>query len=134
MIPRTTLSLIPKKVYLLLFFTGIALGGWAQSKVWSLEDCIATAKANNLQVQRQNLQVGAAKTDLKLAKAANLPNLSGWYTHNLSSGKTVNFEDYTYINTQYQDGNLGIRGRLPLFQGLQGYGNFTGVEEQDSAG
>lgn len=90
-------------------------------KVWSLEDCIRTAKINNLQVQRQMLQVGAARTDLWLSKAANLPRLNGWYTHNLNSGKTVNFENYTYINTQYQDGNAGLQARLPLFQGLQGW-------------
>ena len=89
--------------------------------IWSLEDCISTAKANNIQVQRQQLQAGAARSDLRSAKAATLPSLSGWFTHNINSGKTVNFEDYSYINTQYQDGNIGIRARLPLFEGMQGW-------------
>ena len=125
---RTNLSLLTKKLSLLLILFGLVTGGWAQvssgkdkAKVWTLEDCIATAKANNIQVQRQHLQANAAKSDLKLAKMGTLPSLSGWYAHNLNSGKTVNFEDYSYINTTYQDGNAGVQARLALFQGMQGW-------------
>ena len=90
-------------------------------KVWTLEECIATARVNNIQVMRQKLQEDAGKSDLLSARAGTLPSVSGWFSHNLSSGKTVNFEDYSYINTTYQDGNLGLQASLPLFDGLQGY-------------
>lgn len=90
-------------------------------KVWTLEECINTAKDSNIQVQRQQLQVEAAKSNFQAAQAGRLPSVSGWFSHNLSSGKTVNYEDYTYINTQYQDGNMGIQGTLPLFDGLKGW-------------
>lgn len=128
MIARTSISLVIKKLSLPLILFANVTGGWAQDnsgngglKTLTLEDCIATAKANNIQAQRQMLQVNAARSDLKYAKAATLPSLSGWYAHNLNSGKTVNFEDYSYINTQYQDGNAGVSGRLPLFQGMQNW-------------
>ncbi len=125
---RTTLSIVSKKLSLWLILSGIITGGWAQvssvndpSKVWSLEDCIATAKANNIQTQRQSLQANAARSDLKYAKVATLPSLSGWYAHYLNSGKTVNVENYSYINTTYQDGNAGLSASLPLFAGMQNW-------------
>lgn len=90
-------------------------------KVWSLQACIETAKEQNIQVQRQKILIDAAKSRLNTSRAQALPTVDGWATHNYSSGKTVNYEDYTYINTQYQDGNLGVQASLPLFQGLSGW-------------
>jgi len=105
-----------------LAVSGLLSTRTAQSqKVWTLEECIETAKSNNLQVQRQKLQIDASRSNLWSAKAGALPSISGWVTHNLSSGKTVNYENYSYINTQYQDGNMGIQASLPLFLGLEGY-------------
>ena len=128
MIPRTIFTKVSRRLFLTIILGGTISFAWSQSssglpegKVWSLEECIATAKANNIQAQRQLLQVEGATSDLRLAKAATLPSMSGWYAHNLNSGKTVNFEDYSYINTQYQDGNAGLQARLPLFQGMQGW-------------
>ena len=123
MISRTSISYKLSRYFFILIFIGAGSSAFSNdpgTKVWTLEDCIATAKANNLQVKRQLIQADGAKTDIWLSKAANLPNLYGWYSHYLNSGKTINVEDYSYINTQYQDGNLGIRTSLSLFQGFQG--------------
>lgn len=92
-------------------------GIMAQQK-WTLEECIRHAQNQNISVKRQNLQIRSSKSNLQTARAGRLPSLSAWASHNLSSGKTVNFEDYSYINTEYQDGNMGIQGQLPLFSGL----------------
>lgn len=89
----------------------------AQQK-WTLEECIRHAQNQNISVKRQNLQIRSSKSNLQTARAGRLPILSAWASHNLSSGKTVNFEDYSYINTEYQDGNIGIQGQLSLFNGL----------------
>lgn len=86
-----------------------------------LEDCIQMALDRNIGLKRQGLQVDLAKDNLQTSQAARLPNLEGFYSHNLSSGKTVNYENYTYINTKYQDGNVGIQGSLPLFSGFSNW-------------
>ncbi len=83
-----------------------------------LEDCIQMALDRNIGIKRQGLQVDLAKDNLQTSQAGRLPSLEGFYSHNMSSGKTVNYEDYTYINTQYQDGNVGMQGSLPLFSGF----------------
>ncbi len=87
-------------------------------KEMKLEECIQIALDRNIGIKRQGLQVDLAKDNLQTSRAGRLPNIEGFYSHNLSSGKTVNFEDYTYINTKYQDGNVGVQGSLPVFSGL----------------
>lgn len=84
----------------------------------NLEECIQTALSRNIGIERQGLQIDLAKDNLQTSRAAQLPDIQGFFAHNLSSGKTVNYEDYTYINTQYQDGNIGVQGTLPIFSGF----------------
>jgi outer membrane protein len=87
-------------------------------KVMNLEECIQMALDRNIGLKRQGLQVDLAKDNLQTSQAARLPNIEGFYAHNLSSGKTVNYENYTYINTKYQDGNVGFQGTMPIFSGF----------------
>jgi len=90
-------------------------------KELKLEECIQIAIERNIGIKRQGLQVDLAKDNLQTVRAGRLPNLEGFYAHNLSSGKTVNYENYTYINTKYQDGNVGVQGTLPVFSGFSGW-------------
>lgn len=87
-------------------------------KEMNLEECIQIALEKNIGIARQELQVDLAKDNLQTSQAAHLPHIEGFYAHNLSSGKTVNYENYTYINTKYQDGNVGVQGTLPVFTGF----------------
>lgn len=97
----------------------VFLGNQAFSqKEMNLEECIQLALDRNIGIERQGLQVDLAKDNLQTSQATRLPSIEGFYAHNLSSGKTVNFENYTYINTKYQDGNVGLQGSLPLYSGF----------------
>ncbi|MCX6223901.1 MAG: TolC family protein [Bacteroidia bacterium] len=87
-------------------------------KEMKLEECIQIAIDRNIGLKRQGLQVDLAKDNLQTSRAGRLPTVEGFFAHNLSSGKTVNYEDYTYITTKYQDGNVGIQGSLPVFAGF----------------
>lgn len=107
----------PFSVGLLSLLLCLGTGLSAQQK-WTLEDCIRYAQEQNISIKRQELQTQSANSNLSTAKASRLPQINGWVAHNLSSGKTVNFEDYSYINTEYQDGNMGLQGSVPLFSGL----------------
>lgn len=84
----------------------------------NVEECIQIALDRNIGIKRQGLQVDLAKDNLQTSRASSLPGLEGFFSHNLSSGKTVNYENYTYINTKYQDGNIGVQGSLPVFSGF----------------
>ncbi len=110
-----------KSILFLVGFLGIILispDSTAQ-EVWNLENCIQYAQNQNISVKRIDLLAQGQENAYKTAKAALMPSINGFATHNLSSGKTVNFEDYTYINTEYQDGNLGVQGQIPIFSGME---------------
>lgn len=87
-------------------------------KEMNLDECIQIALDRNIGLERQSLQVDLATDILQTSRAARLPAVEGFFSHNLSSGKTVNYEDYSYINTKYQDGNIGIQGTVPVFTGF----------------
>ncbi len=103
--------------FLILFLQIFTIQAFSQNEK-TLEECIQIALDRNLGIKRQGLQVDLAKDNQVTAQAARLPSLDGFFSHNLSSGKTVNYENYTYINTKYQDGNLGIQGTVPVFSGF----------------
>ncbi|MCK5820686.1 MAG: TolC family protein [Bacteroidales bacterium] len=110
---------ISRLVAFVLILVSIFAGkGILAQQKWTLDECIQHAQEQNISIKRQNLQIQSSKSNLQTARAGRLPSLSAWASHNLSSGKTVNFEDYSYINTEYQDGNMGIQGQLPLFNGM----------------
>ena len=90
-------------------------------KVWTLEECINYAHQNNLQIKRQELQADVSKVNYEQSKFELLPNLNARYNHNLSSGRSLNTETYTWENTQQQDGSVGVGSDLTLFSGLQNY-------------
>ena len=107
-----------KCISTLFVFFMIQSSGLSGQETWDLSRCIDYALERNISIKRMDLQADQAENSLKTAKAARYPSFNGWATHNLSSGKTVNFEDYSYINTEYQDGNLGVQGQVDLFAGL----------------
>src|SRR5665647_2061579 len=57
---------------------------------WTLEQCIAYAKKNNIQISTLRLNTSAAEEDLKGSKAAVLPDLSGSVSQNIVNGKNAN--------------------------------------------
>lgn len=111
-----------KKFFLLslsLFMLKISTG-YAQ-KVWTLEECIIYAYQNNLQIKRQKLAADVSEVDLQRSRFAMLPNLNANFSHNLSSGRNLNTETYTWENRSQQDGSLGAGSNITVLNGLQNY-------------
>ncbi|HDR88786.1 MAG TPA: TolC family protein [Bacteroidetes bacterium] len=92
-------------------------------KRWSLEECLDYARENNLSLKRQELISRISKNDYIQSYINLSPNLNAFGRHNLSSGKTVNLEDYTYINTTFFDGYAGLQSTVTVFDGLQNWNN-----------
>ncbi|MCK4465669.1 MAG: TolC family protein [Bacteroidales bacterium] len=86
---------------------------------WSLDDCLNYALENNIQLKRQELASKISENNYFQSLIDVAPDLVGFGRHNFSSGKTVNLEDYTYINTTFYDGYMGAQSQLTLFNGFQ---------------
>ena len=55
----------------------------AQTKQWTLQECIDYAMQHNITLQRAKLQLQSAKEDVSQSKAALLPSLNASTSHNL---------------------------------------------------
>ncbi|MCG8410237.1 MAG: TolC family protein [Bacteroidales bacterium] len=92
-------------------------------KAWSLEECINYAIENNISVKRQELNAELAQKTNFQSKMEVLPSVSARGTHYLNSGKTLNTEDYSYVDDKFQGGNVGLSSQVTIFKGLQNFNN-----------
>ena len=90
-------------------------------KTWTLEECIAYAHDNNLQVKRQKLESRTSVNNFNRARAQTLPTANGFASYRFNKGRAPDFDTYTYVNRAFQDGNVGIESRLDIFNGLYNY-------------
>lgn len=97
----------------------------AQTKTWTLQECIDYAMQNNITLQRAKLQQQSAQEDVKGAKAALLPSLSAstnqsvgyrpWQdagTTTVTNG-TVN----TKVDKTYYNGSYGVNAQWTVWNG-----------------
>ena len=106
-----------KKFVFLLLASILFINAYPQKK-WSLEECINYAYENNLQIKRQELNVDYNKNNFTQSKFSVLPNLNGQWNHNFSSGKTIDYNRFEYVNQSYWSGNLGLGSNMTVFSGL----------------
>ncbi len=87
--------------------------------LWSLQECIDYALANNLTVKRSELQFSADRAIAFQSKAALLPtvNASGNYAFN--SGRSLDPTVQQFVTENVQTSNISLNGSLLLFQGGQ---------------
>lgn len=105
-----------KSIILLLAL--VQLQGAAQTKVWTLRDCIAHALEHNINVRQSALNVQQKEIDLNTAQGRRLPGLSASGSESLSFGRGLTADNtYTNSNTSSTSFNLGMD--VPVFQGLQ---------------
>ena len=97
----------------------------AQTKQWTLQDCIDYAMQNNITLQRSRLQQQSAAEDVKGAKAALLPSL------NVSTNQSVGYRPWqdagtttvtngtvnARINKTYYNGSYGLNASWTVWNG-----------------
>lgn len=108
-----------KKVIVVLSFLGITLATQAQTKLWTLEECIEYARTNNIQIQQSQLNVDGASIDKNTSYYALLPNISGSAFGGYSFGQRLDQYNLTFVNQRTTSANVNLSGSLLLFGGLQ---------------
>lgn len=107
-----------RKSIILLSLALVQLQGAAQTKVWTLRDCIDHALEHNITVRQSALNVQQKEIDLNTAQGRRLPGLSASGSESLSFGRGLTADNtYTNSNTSSTSFNLGMD--VPVFQGLQ---------------
>ncbi|WP_246000433.1 TolC family protein [Pontibacter diazotrophicus] len=107
-----------------LSLTGMA-GAMAQQQgagsdnVWSLEEAVSYARANNLQVRRSMLTNELARTDLTQSKFGRLPSITGGSSYNFNFGTYVDPTTSELRSEESRTNNWQLNANLPLFAGFQ---------------
>lgn len=84
----------------------------------SLQQCVETGLANNLNVKQSELQMQTAHVLAEQAKTNLLPSIFGNATHGINQGRSIDPYTNSYINQQVNYAEYGLSGSLVLFNGL----------------
>lgn len=79
---------------------------------WTLQDCIAYAKKNNIQVNNLRFSASSSQEDLLQSRAARYPNLSAAASQDLSHRNGNNTGSATNVS-----GNYGFNSSVTLYKG-----------------
>jgi outer membrane protein len=90
----------------------------AQTKLWSLEECIQYAVEHNISIKQLKIQEESADVDLNTAKMSRLPDLSAGVGENWSFGRTQ-IQSGLYENRSQSNTNFSVGSSIPLFTGFR---------------
>ena len=91
----------------------------AQTKKWTLQECIAYAHENNISIQQSQLDGKAAEISKKDAMGDFLPNLSASTRHSWNTGLNTNPVTNTNVTATTQNTNFGVSSNVILYNGMQ---------------
>lgn len=91
----------------------------AQSKVWSVDDCIRYALEQNIQIQKAKVSNNINEENLKLAKSAWYPSVSGSARQNYSWSNQVNNASGATVFKGTNGTNISVSSGATVFNGLK---------------
>lgn len=104
-------------VIALLF--GFGLTGQAQSKKWTLEECVRYALENNITIKQSELDLKNADIDKKAALGNYLPSVNGSASHSWNIGLNQDVTTGILRNQTTQYSSVGINAGVDIYKGLQ---------------
>ena len=90
----------------------------AQSKLWSLEDCIQYAIEHNISIKQLIIRKNSAEVDLNTSEMSRLPNLNAGGGQNWNFGRTQT-QSGMYENRSQSNTSFSIGTSIPLFTGFR---------------
>lgn len=139
-----------KRILLLFFTVALSFASFAQIdtlkqdqqtppsvKKWTLKECIDYALANNLTIQRTELNVDNSEVDYDQARLSRLPSINGSASYGSSWGRGLDPVTNSFTTQQINSSNLSATGSWLLFNGLRQHNTVNqsrsalGASEQD---
>ncbi|MBO9586894.1 MAG: TolC family protein [Flavobacterium sp.] len=104
-------------VFAMLF--GFGLSGQAQTKQWTLEECVRYALDNNITIKNSELDVQNAEINKKDAFGRYLPTLNGNASHSWNIGLNQDVTTGVLRNQTTQYSSVGLNAGVDIYRGLQ---------------
>lgn len=98
---------------------GLGLSGHAQTKQWTLEECVRYALDNNITIKQTELDVKTADIDKKGAFGNYLPSVSGNASHSWNIGLNQDVTTGLLRNQTTQYSSVGLNAGVDIYKGLQ---------------
>ncbi len=95
----------------------------AQTKKWSIYECIDYAIENNISIKQQTLNAELAQEDINSAKGNFLPDLRGNASHNYNFGSSIG-QDGVRIARDTRGNSFGLNTGITLFDGMRNVNNY----------
>ena len=119
-------------IFLLFSITSIISGQQlnpqGKVKVWTLDDCIQYALGQNIQVLKAKVSNSINEENLKLAKSAWYPSLSGSARENLDWNNKLNTTTGSTVFTGSNGTNVSVSSGMTVFNGLKLHNNLKKAE------
>lgn len=90
----------------------------AQSKKWTLAECIDYAVEHNIEVKQSRNQVLSLKVQKNSLRNSFLPDLNAGASQNFTYGRSLN-QNNTYENSNIQNSSFSVSTELPIFAGFK---------------
>lgn len=104
---------------LLLFVSN----SFAQTKKWTLEECILYVVENNISIQQSALDLKVSDVEKMEAIGNFLPNLSGSASYSVNTGANINPATNQFENESFGSASANINMGVNLFNGLANWKN-----------
>lgn len=105
--------------FVLLFVFISAITANAQSKKWTLEECVEYALKNNISIKQSELDIKSSTINKNAAIGDFLPNLNGSASHSWSIGSNTNPVTNLRENQTTQYTQVGLSSNVGIYNGLQ---------------
>jgi len=99
----------------LILFSGFA--GNAQSKVWTLEECINYALSKNISIKKTELTNDRNQLNANQAQSNRLPSVNASVSQNFNWGKGFDSTTGTYRSSGSNSSNYSLSSSVSLFNG-----------------
>jgi outer membrane protein len=108
---------ISKITLMIVLFTGLV--SQAQSKKWTLAECVDYAIKNNISIKQSDLDNQTAAIDKRSAIGNFLPTLSANASHSWNIGLNQNITTGLLENQTTQFTSVGLNSNIAIYNGLQ---------------
>jgi outer membrane protein len=101
-----------------LFTLVFGFSSQAQSKKWTLKECVDYALKNNISIKQSELDLKISDVEKMEAVGNFLPTLNGNASFSVNTGASINPVTNQFQNETFQSFNAGLNSSINLFNGL----------------
>lgn len=109
-------KMITKKIVFFLLLIGFQLS--AQSKKWTLEECVDYAIKNNISIKQSELDLKTSNIDKLEAIGGFLPTLTANANYSVNTGASINPVTNQFQNQTFKSFSASANSGIVLFNGL----------------